>query len=103
MAFVQGGVDSRPQASDSSDDEDLMSLGSLFYEPVWLFYREDAALRLLKSATLTSLAPNSGAKISICCWLLSRAGASTAERHGTSSSSATAAAAAAVSAVRALR
>jgi TRAP-type uncharacterized transport system substrate-binding protein len=63
VAFVQGGVDSRPQASDGSDEEDLTSLGSLFYEPVWLFYREDAALRLLKSPTLTSLAQLPGWRI----------------------------------------
>ncbi len=36
-------------------DEDLVSLGSLFYEPVWLFYREDAARRLLKSDTLLAV------------------------------------------------
>ena len=63
VAFVQGGVDSQPRASDDFDDEDLTSLGSLFYEPVWLFYREDAALRLLKSPTLTSLSQLPGWRI----------------------------------------
>src|SRR5215203_4348967 len=49
IAFVQGGADEdRPQASDDGDagDDGLSSLGSLFYEPVWLFYRSDAAERL---------------------------------------------------------
>ena len=62
VAFVQGGVDSSP-AGDGSSDEDLVSLGSLFFEPVWLFYREDAATRLLKSPTLTSLAQLPGWRI----------------------------------------
>jgi hypothetical protein len=37
LAFVQGGSNDRP----SSDDASLVSLGSLFLEPLWLFYRED--------------------------------------------------------------
>jgi TRAP-type uncharacterized transport system substrate-binding protein len=37
LAFVQGGAGS----PDGEDPEDrLFSLGSMFYEPVWLFYRE---------------------------------------------------------------
>ena len=43
--------------------EDLRSLGSLFYEPVWLFYREDSARRLLKQPTLTSLSQLPGRRI----------------------------------------
>ena len=39
------------------------SLGSLFYEPVWLFYREDSARRLLKQPTLTSLSQLPGWRI----------------------------------------
>jgi TRAP-type uncharacterized transport system substrate-binding protein len=42
LGFVQGGSNERSTAEDS----DLASLGSLFVEPVWLFYREDAAKRL---------------------------------------------------------
>jgi len=37
LAFVQGGSNDRP----SSEDAALVSLGSLFLEPLWLFYRED--------------------------------------------------------------
>src|SRR5512144_2377711 len=49
LAFVQGGADgSQPRGDDDADDG-LVSLGSLFYEPVWLFYRDDAAKRLLKA------------------------------------------------------
>lgn len=63
VAFVQGGVDGPVQANDGSDNDELVSLGSLFYEPVWLFYREDAAVRLLKSPTLTSLAQLPGWRV----------------------------------------
>jgi TRAP-type uncharacterized transport system substrate-binding protein len=48
VAFVQGGVE-RPLDNDDSINEGLMSLGSLFYEPVWLFYREESARRLLRA------------------------------------------------------
>ncbi|HTQ73175.1 MAG TPA: TAXI family TRAP transporter solute-binding subunit [Burkholderiales bacterium] len=33
IAFVQGGV------ANEGDDEELMSLASLYYEPLWVFYR----------------------------------------------------------------
>ena len=36
--------------ADDAEDDALVSLGSLFYEPVWLFYRKDSAQRLLKRA-----------------------------------------------------
>jgi TRAP-type uncharacterized transport system substrate-binding protein len=38
VAFVRGGT-----ADAVADDEELTSLGSLFVEPLWLFYREAAA------------------------------------------------------------
>lgn len=41
IAFVQGG------AAQAGDGDTLRSLGSMFHEPVWLFYRSDSALRLL--------------------------------------------------------
>ena len=62
IAFVQGGVDG-PQPTDDALNADLMSLGSLFHEPVWLFYREDAALRLLKSPTLSNVAQLPGWRV----------------------------------------
>ncbi|MEP7140941.1 MAG: C4-dicarboxylate ABC transporter substrate-binding protein, partial [Caldimonas sp.] len=43
IAFVQGGADETPTTAardeGESPDDGLVSLGSLFYEPVWLFYR----------------------------------------------------------------
>jgi len=42
VAFVQGGVEAdTPDIVPGQDG--LMSLGSMFYEPLWLFYRADAA------------------------------------------------------------
>ncbi|MDE2094545.1 MAG: C4-dicarboxylate ABC transporter substrate-binding protein [Burkholderiales bacterium] len=64
IAFVQGGADdlARPE---NPDDSGLVSLGSLFYEPVWLFYRTDSAQRLLKSDTLSSLSQLPGWRLNI--------------------------------------
>ncbi|MES2242317.1 MAG: TAXI family TRAP transporter solute-binding subunit [Pseudomonadota bacterium] len=42
LGFVQGGT----SATDVDTDEELESLGSLFLEPVWLFYREEAARKV---------------------------------------------------------
>jgi hypothetical protein len=63
LAFVQGGLDETPVAADGN--EALVSLGSLFYEPVWVFYREESARRLLKSDTLSALTQLSGWKLNI--------------------------------------
>ena len=66
IAFVQGGADETPSGTDVDDDKPtLVSLGSMFFEPVWLFYREDAAQRLLKSDSLTSISQLGGWKLNI--------------------------------------
>ncbi len=64
LAFVQGGADVERDLDDVAN-EGLMALGSLFHEPVWLFYREDSARRLLKNATLGTLAQLPGWKVNI--------------------------------------
>ena len=46
VAFMQGGT-WQPPPGETEDSSGLVSLGSLFHEPVWLFYREDSAQRLL--------------------------------------------------------
>ncbi len=51
LGFVQGGT-ALPQPD---RDADITSLGSLFLEPVWLFYREAAALQVTRTGRLTSL------------------------------------------------
>ncbi len=66
IAFVQGGADvERPPSADDAGADDLVSLGSLFYEPVWLFYRADSAERLLKAPELKSLGQLAGWRVNI--------------------------------------
>lgn len=66
IAFVQGGADALLSGVDPDRQADsLTSLGSLFYEPLWLFYREDSAQRLLKGAALNSLTQLKGWKVNI--------------------------------------
>ena len=48
-----------------ADSEGLVSLGSLFHEPVWLFYRQDSAQRLLKIPQLTRLNQMAGWKLNV--------------------------------------
>ena len=64
IAFVQGGAGEKLRAEDA-DDSGFVSLGSLFVEPVWMFYRVDAAQRLLKSDTLGTLSQLTGWRINI--------------------------------------
>jgi TRAP-type uncharacterized transport system substrate-binding protein len=59
IAFVQGG------AADSADTEPLQSLGSMFYEPVWLFYRVDSAQAKLRQPRLDNLAQLQGWTLNI--------------------------------------
>ena len=65
LAFVQGGSDERSAAEAQADSEGLVSLGSLFHEPVWLFYRQDSAQRLLKKPRLTQLHQMAGWKLNV--------------------------------------
>ncbi len=66
LAFVQGGFDDLSATSEEANaPPSLVSLGSLFYEPIWLFYREDSARRLLRSDTLSSLPQLAGWRLNI--------------------------------------
>lgn len=47
VGFVQGGVIEPKSDPDEADDSGLLSLGSLFYEPVWVFYRGEKTLTRL--------------------------------------------------------
>lgn len=66
LAFVQGGAD-RASAGSAGEpqDEGLASLGSLFFEPVWLFYREASAQRLTGAPRITSLNQLTGWKLNM--------------------------------------
>jgi NMT1-like family len=65
IGFVQGGTgEPNPE-----DETRLQTLGSMFLEPIWLFYREDAAQRLLKGTPeqqqLTSLTQLAGWRLNV--------------------------------------
>lgn len=61
LAFVQGGADA--ERPGEAPEEDLVSLGSLFYEPLWVFYREDSAQRLIQAPLVNGLSQLHGWKI----------------------------------------
>jgi len=70
IAFVQGGasVAQQPAGQDDKDkgDDDsapLMSLGSMFFEPVWLFYRVDSAKKIARSGELTEFSQLRGMRV----------------------------------------
>jgi TRAP transporter TAXI family solute receptor len=67
IAFVQGGADPTTSRGNADDDggDNLVSLGSLFHEPVWLFYRSDAAERLVKAPQLSALSQLAGWRVNI--------------------------------------
>jgi hypothetical protein len=61
IGFVQGG-----SGRLTADDEGaLLSLGSLFVEPLWLFYREDAARRLNRSNRIGTLPDLAGWRVNV--------------------------------------
>jgi TRAP-type uncharacterized transport system substrate-binding protein len=66
LGFVQGGSSEAAQALDEKDGAvELVSLGSLFYEPVWLFYRAEKAKSLNREATLKQLAQLRGWRVNV--------------------------------------
>jgi TRAP-type uncharacterized transport system substrate-binding protein len=64
MGFVQGGSGEAVRAVDEdTSGHRLMSLGGLFYEPVWLFYREAAIRKGGRDVSLTELAQLQGLRV----------------------------------------
>jgi TRAP transporter TAXI family solute receptor len=61
LGFVQGGS---PDIG-YDDEESISSLGSLFVEPLWLFYREDSAQRLNQTDTITTLTELQGWRVNV--------------------------------------
>ena len=61
LGFVQGGTSDYSEI----DEEKLSSLGSLFVEPVWLFYQEASARKATPTATLSSLTQLQGLRINM--------------------------------------
>jgi len=67
LGFVRGGSGEALAKEEEKGGVPLVALGSLFLEPIWIFYREDAAKKLpdakLSSITqLTKLRVNTGAR-----------------------------------------
>jgi TRAP-type uncharacterized transport system substrate-binding protein len=68
LAFVQGGSsDGNAQAGEKKKEEmeDLVSLGTLSFDPVWIFYRADAAKKLNKEGVLTGIAQMRGWRVNV--------------------------------------
>ncbi len=60
LGFVQGG-----SGDLGGDEASLQSLGSLFLEPVWLFYQASAAQKVTTTATLSSLTQLAGLRLNV--------------------------------------
>jgi hypothetical protein len=61
LGFVQGGSNERA----TSEESGIESLGSLFVEPVWLFYREESARKVASNATLSTLTQLQGLRLNV--------------------------------------
>jgi ABC-type nitrate/sulfonate/bicarbonate transport system substrate-binding protein len=61
LGFVQGGSSDRA----TNEESGIESLGSLFVEPVWLFYREDAAKKATRNGTLSALTQLQGLRLNV--------------------------------------
>jgi TRAP-type uncharacterized transport system substrate-binding protein len=66
LGFVRGGSSDAARAADEEiSGVPLVSLGSLYLEPVWLFYRAASAKQLNREATLTHLAQLRGWRVNL--------------------------------------
>jgi TRAP-type uncharacterized transport system substrate-binding protein len=66
IAFVQGGAtpsQPTPEQEEQAEKMPLLSLGSMFYEPVWLFYRAEAAKKLNKEGTISEISQLRGLRV----------------------------------------
>ena len=60
VAFVQGGASETIRTREEEEAEPIMSLGSLFFEPVWIFYRADSLKQFNDLARLRGKRVNVG-------------------------------------------
>lgn len=69
LGFVQGGSNETQSGSNSSGegktDDSIESLGSLFVEPLWLFYQADAAAKLTPDGVLSTLGQLKGLRVNV--------------------------------------
>jgi TRAP-type uncharacterized transport system substrate-binding protein len=68
VAFVQGGSNDGSQAANDNkkeEMEELVSLGTIAYDPVWIFYRAESAKKLGKEALVTAIAQMRGWHVNV--------------------------------------
>ncbi len=68
IAFVQGGAGGGRNTTTEEDVEEklpLVSLGSVFHEPVWLFYRLDSAKKVKRDGVLTEFTQLRGMRVNV--------------------------------------
>lgn len=61
IGFVQGGSNETP----AGQEDELESMGSLFVEPVWLFYQQESARKVKRDATLNGLGDLKGLRVNV--------------------------------------
>jgi len=65
VAFVQGGASETQRTQEEDERQPLISLGSMFYEPVWIFYRQDAAKKINREGVINDLSQFRGMRFNI--------------------------------------
>jgi TRAP-type uncharacterized transport system substrate-binding protein len=67
IAFVQGGSSDRAPAANEVEPEleELVSLGNVAYDPVWIFYRSEAAKKAAKEGTLGAIPQMRGWRVNV--------------------------------------
>src|SRR3972149_5648145 len=64
--FGQGGASESLRAREKAEEQlPLISLGSMFYEPVWIFYREDTAKKLNRQGVIGDLSQLRGLRVDV--------------------------------------
>jgi TRAP transporter TAXI family solute receptor len=66
VAFVQGGSSETPRTQEQEETQlPVMSLGSMFYEPVWIFYREETAKKINREGVISDLSQLRGLRVNV--------------------------------------
>jgi TRAP-type uncharacterized transport system substrate-binding protein len=66
IAFVQGGSSESQRTQEEEEEQlPLISLGSMFYEPVWIFYREEAAKKVNREGVISDLSQLRGLRVNV--------------------------------------
>jgi TRAP-type uncharacterized transport system substrate-binding protein len=65
IAFVQGGSSELQRTQTEEEKLPLVSLGSVFYEPIWLYYRTEAAKKVSSDGVLTDLGQIRGMRVNV--------------------------------------